>query len=90
MKIKFIIIFIFISLIGNILSDTIYTKYPTHLKKGGKLVYSTCTVFERENHEQSKGKKESDLLDEPEEVIETDLEFLNQDLFEGIEEFEQF
>jgi hypothetical protein len=38
----------------------------------------------------TKGKKESDLLDEPEEVIETDLEFLNQDLFEGIEEFEQF
>ena len=38
----------------------------------------------------TKGKKESDLFDEPEEYIETDLEFLNQDLFEGIEEFEQF
>lgn len=36
------------------------------------------------------GKKESDLFDEPEDVIETDLEFLNQDIFEGIEEFEQY
>ena len=52
MKIKFIIIFIFISLICNILSDIVYTKYPTHLKKDGKLTIvsdENVVIFESDS-----------------------------------------
>lgn len=39
-----------------------------------------------------KGKKQEDLFEEPEDYYpnEKELELLNQDLFEGIDEFEQY
>ena len=52
MIINFIVLFIFISLISNILSTTTYTKYPTHLKKNGKLTIvsdENVVIFESDS-----------------------------------------